>query len=204
MVGGWTGNGSARWWASRAVRAEGPRRSRKGGENMITLDDDQLVFRFPDVHPDATCRIAFQRTLRIPDDNRDHPLPPGLGHFPLRHVDDHAARVPGDLARARRRLPADAPVGGDVGRVRRRVSDGGQGGGREDRRVDRRPLAERAVGRPAGLPRGPRTTVARRVLRTEGADPAVRRHAARRGIHGRGATDRRGAPRGGCRSWSAP
>ena len=61
---------------------------------MITLDDDQLVFRFPDVHPDATCRIAFQRTLRIPDDNRDHPLPPGLGHFPLRHVDDHADRVP--------------------------------------------------------------------------------------------------------------
>ena len=63
---------------------------------MITLDDDQLVFRFPDVHPDATCRIAFQRTLRIPDDNRDYPLPPGLGHFPLRHVDDHADRVPGD------------------------------------------------------------------------------------------------------------
>ena len=61
---------------------------------MITLDDDQLVFRFPNVHPDATCRIAFQRTLRIPDDNRDHPLPPGLGCFPLRHVDDHADRVP--------------------------------------------------------------------------------------------------------------
>lgn len=61
---------------------------------MITLDDDQLVFRFPDVHPDAECRIAFQRTLRIPDDNRDYPLPPGLGDFPLRHVDDHADRVP--------------------------------------------------------------------------------------------------------------
>ena len=61
---------------------------------MTELDNDQLVFRFPDVHPDAACRISFQRTLRIPDDGRDYPLPPGLGCFPLRHVDDHAARVP--------------------------------------------------------------------------------------------------------------
>ena len=61
---------------------------------MTELDNDQLVFRFPDVHPDAACRIAFQRTLRIPDDERDYPLPPGFGCFPLRHVDDHAARVP--------------------------------------------------------------------------------------------------------------
>ena len=61
---------------------------------MTELDNDQLVFRFPDVHPDAACRISFQRTLRIPDDGRDYPLPPGFGCFPLRHVDDHAARVP--------------------------------------------------------------------------------------------------------------
>ena len=61
---------------------------------MIELDDNQLTIRFPDVHPDAVCRIDFQRTLRIPDDNRDYPLPPGLGRFPLRHVDDHADRVP--------------------------------------------------------------------------------------------------------------
>lgn len=38
--------------------------------------------------------IEFQRTLRIPDDGRDYPLPPGLGCFPLRHVDDHEDRVP--------------------------------------------------------------------------------------------------------------
>jgi hypothetical protein len=36
----------------------------------------------------AFCTIAFMRTLRIPDDGRDYPLPPGLGYFPLRHVDD--------------------------------------------------------------------------------------------------------------------
>ena len=49
---------------------------------MIELRDDELVFRFPEVHEDAVCTIGFQRTLRIPDDNRDYPLPPGLGAFP--------------------------------------------------------------------------------------------------------------------------
>ena len=61
---------------------------------MITLEHDRLVFRFPEVHEDAVCRIDFQRTLRIPDDGKDYPLPPGLGSFPLRHLDDHASRVP--------------------------------------------------------------------------------------------------------------
>jgi len=32
--------------------------------------------------------------LRIPDDNREYPLPPGLGDFPLAHVDDYADRLP--------------------------------------------------------------------------------------------------------------
>lgn len=62
---------------------------------MITLEADRLVFRFPEVHEDAACAIEFQRTLRIPDDERTYPLPPGLGCFPLRHIDDHAERIPG-------------------------------------------------------------------------------------------------------------
>jgi hypothetical protein len=61
---------------------------------MITLEQDELVFRFPEVHENATCAIGFQRTLRIPDDDQDYPLPPGLGSFPLRHLDDFASRVP--------------------------------------------------------------------------------------------------------------
>lgn len=61
---------------------------------MIELYDDLLTFHFPGVHPKAGCRIDFQRTLRIPDDNQDYPLPPGLGKFPIAHVDDHAARLP--------------------------------------------------------------------------------------------------------------
>ena len=41
-------------------------------------------------------RSNFQRTLRIPDDGKTYPLPPGLGAFPLRHVEDYEARVPRD------------------------------------------------------------------------------------------------------------
>lgn len=61
---------------------------------MIQLRDDTLTFSFPDIHPGARLDISFQRTLRIPDDDRDWPLPPGIGHFPLRKVDDFAERAP--------------------------------------------------------------------------------------------------------------
>jgi hypothetical protein len=61
---------------------------------MIELKSDRLAFSFPDVHPSAKFDITFQRTLRIPDDDKTYPLPPGLGKFPLRHVDDFAASVP--------------------------------------------------------------------------------------------------------------
>ena len=61
---------------------------------MIELKKDHLEFSFADVHPDARMTINFQRTLRIPDDGSSYPLPPGLGAFPVRHVDDFASRVP--------------------------------------------------------------------------------------------------------------
>lgn len=41
-----------------------------------------------------TVSVDFQRTLRIPDDGNDHFLPPGLGSFPLRHIEDYAERLP--------------------------------------------------------------------------------------------------------------
>lgn len=62
---------------------------------MIELKANQLHISFPEVHPRARCTISFQRTLRIPDDNREYPLPPGLGIFPLLHVDDYSAKLPG-------------------------------------------------------------------------------------------------------------
>lgn len=61
---------------------------------MIELRDNKLIFSFPDVHEDARCTIDFQRTLRIPDDNREYPLPPGLGRFPVHHVDDYKDALP--------------------------------------------------------------------------------------------------------------
>jgi hypothetical protein len=61
---------------------------------MIELRHDRLHFSFPDVHEFARVTIEFQRTLRIPDDTRTYPLPPGLGAFPLRHVDDGTEHVP--------------------------------------------------------------------------------------------------------------
>jgi hypothetical protein len=38
--------------------------------------------------------VSFQRTLRIPDDGRVYPLPPGLGRFPVLRVKDYLDRVP--------------------------------------------------------------------------------------------------------------
>jgi len=61
---------------------------------MIELLNNLLSFRFPEVHQGAVCHIDFQRTLRIPDDNREYPLPPGLGRFPVEHVDDFADKLP--------------------------------------------------------------------------------------------------------------
>jgi hypothetical protein len=63
---------------------------------MIELQNNALVFTFPEVHREAVLRICFERTLRIPDDDRDYPLPPGLGFFPLRHIDDFAKKVPSE------------------------------------------------------------------------------------------------------------
>ena len=61
---------------------------------MITLEGSSLCFRFPQVHDHARTEIHFQRTLRIPDDGKHYPLPPGLGRFPLEHVEDYASRIP--------------------------------------------------------------------------------------------------------------
>lgn len=61
---------------------------------MIELHDDNLVFSFPEVHQSAVLTIRLRRTLRIPDDYESYPLPPGLGSFHLKHVDDFDETVP--------------------------------------------------------------------------------------------------------------
>ena len=66
---------------------------------MIELKENNLIFTFPDVHEDARFSLSFQRTLRIPDDGSAYPLPPGLGTFPIAHVDDFPNTVPGSWLR---------------------------------------------------------------------------------------------------------
>jgi len=61
---------------------------------MIEVKNNTLAFSFPEVHESATMSVNFQRTLRIPDNDSVYPLPPGLGPFPLVHVDDYADKVP--------------------------------------------------------------------------------------------------------------
>lgn len=60
-----------------------------GKPPSITLYDDELTFSFPDVHPDAHLTMAFYRTLRVPDDGREYPMPAKLGRFPLNLVDEY-------------------------------------------------------------------------------------------------------------------
>ncbi len=54
----------------------------------VALHGDTLVLEFPELHPDAALHVTFHRTLRVPDDATRYGLPPGLGRFPLRAVDE--------------------------------------------------------------------------------------------------------------------
>jgi hypothetical protein len=42
--------------------------------------------------------VAFQRTLRIPDDGTSYPLPAGLGRLAIHRVDDFSDRAPREWA----------------------------------------------------------------------------------------------------------
>lgn len=53
----------------------------------VTVQDERLYVgdRFS---------MSFQRTLRIPDDDNQYPLPPGLGRFPIKSVAEFAKNLP--------------------------------------------------------------------------------------------------------------
>ena len=70
----------------------------------VGLQGSDLIFEFPGIHPDAVLRIGFHRTLRIPDDDRTYNLPPSLGRFRPKDVDE----IPPD------RIPAHWPKRGGV------------------------------------------------------------------------------------------
>lgn len=67
------------------------------GTMPVEIVGDQLVM--------GPVRVDFQRTLRIPETGL-HPLPPGLGRFPLRRVEDYPDTAPAEwLARGGVMLP---------------------------------------------------------------------------------------------------
>lgn len=67
------------------------------GSASVEIDRDQLVL--------GPVTVEFQRTLRIPETGL-HPLPPGLGRFPLRRVSDYPDTAPAEwLARGGVMLP---------------------------------------------------------------------------------------------------
>ena len=80
------------WTMNGTTRTREPEESQQV-PGVVELKNDRLGFSFP-VHEDAEFTLDFQRTLRIPDNGREHFLPPGLGRFPLELVDDYADRVP--------------------------------------------------------------------------------------------------------------
>lgn len=52
----------------------------------VKIDCDNLIF--------GDLSISLNRTLRIPDDGKNYPLPPGLGKFPIKNVLDYKSKVP--------------------------------------------------------------------------------------------------------------
>ncbi|WAC57557.1 hypothetical protein [Gordonia sp. SL306] len=50
----------------------------------VTTGPQAIEFSFPDVHADATLRITFHQTLRVPDDPTTYGLPPSLGTLDVR------------------------------------------------------------------------------------------------------------------------
>lgn len=61
--------------------------SNAGPLKIELLDDSSLCWG-------KSFFLNFQRTLRIPDDGKTYPLPPGLGAFPVCRVEDYEDGVP--------------------------------------------------------------------------------------------------------------
>jgi hypothetical protein len=57
-------------------------------KSNIRIQNDAIYFQKHDVE------VRFMRTLRIPDNGKKYPLPPGFGTFPIRRVHDYIDRVP--------------------------------------------------------------------------------------------------------------
>jgi hypothetical protein len=57
----------------------------------ISKQKSELTFNFGNMTEKFV--LNFQRTLRIPDDNKKYSLPPSIGQFPLEHVEDYSKNL---------------------------------------------------------------------------------------------------------------
>ena len=55
---------------------------------MINLENDTLEIHFPHLSEKVGIEIEFKRTLRVEEDRFDRSLPPDLGNFKVRHIED--------------------------------------------------------------------------------------------------------------------
>lgn len=62
---------------------------------MLPVDIEDDAIRFG-----KHFALSLYRTLRVPDDGKAYPLPPGLGAFPLFRVADYGDRLPPDIRKS--------------------------------------------------------------------------------------------------------
>lgn len=61
--------------------------------NEVEITSTGFFLKFKEVSDDAKTHISINRTIRIPDNNGVSALPPGMGNFPIRKVEDFS-KVP--------------------------------------------------------------------------------------------------------------
>lgn len=65
---------------------------------LEVLESKSLLFTFSELGENVSLNISFQRTIRVPDDGEEYPLPAGLGSFPIKHIEDYSKKLPGTWA----------------------------------------------------------------------------------------------------------
>ena len=146
-----------------------------------------------DIQVGERFRVTFQRTLRLPDDGREYPLPPGLGAFPVHRAADFP-KVPEEW---RRNGDAFIPLyqsealwlGFNAASWKPNAVQVGVG---NINAVSGGEVERESHGEAAGLPRLSRAALAGWNQCGRGASPAVCGDAGGVGVHGGGAIGGRG------------
>jgi len=129
---------------------------------LLPSSRSELYEKFDWCIPRVSAAVSFQRTLRIPDDGKDYPLPPGLGRFPVHQVDDFDG-VPDQWKKTWWGHAADAPDRGFVAELFLDLSDGSQGRSWSNLRGFRRTLVRAAQSKAAKPRRSAGATLAGRI-----------------------------------------